>query len=253
MKAKIITLDIENTPNLAYVWGKWQQDVIKFERESYLLSVAWKWYGEKKGHFLGLPDFESWEKDKTCDKSLVLAIRGLLDEADIVIGHNVERFDLPKISSRFLFHGILPPSPFRVIDTLKIARRHFKLNCNKLDSICKFLKIDGKIRHQGADLWFDCMNGCPKAWKTMKSYNLRDTVITEKVYEKLRPFSEDRVHVGLFEENPMGTCPCCGSRNLVRRGYKVANTRVYRQYCCSDCGRWSRSVLCEKDIKPDVT
>ena len=33
MKPKVLLFDIETSPNLAYVWGKYQQDVVAFEEE----------------------------------------------------------------------------------------------------------------------------------------------------------------------------------------------------------------------------
>lgn len=252
MSAKILIYDVENSPNLAWTWAKYQQDVVKFEREWHLMSFAWKWYGEKKTHCLALPDFEGYEKNPYCDKQLCTKLWALFDEADICIGHNLVKFDNKKAAARFLYHGLPPHSPFKSIDTLKIARRHFNFTCNRLDSLCKHLGIGQKVKHTGSQLWFDCLAGDPHAWRLMKRYNKVDVSITEKLYERLRPWSEDTVHVGLYEENPMGKCPCCGSSNLIRRGYKVASTRVYRQYQCKDCGRWSRSVMCEKETKADL-
>ena len=252
MSAKILIFDIENTPNKSYTWGKWNQNVIKFDKEFYLLSIAWKWYGEKKVHYLGLPDSPTYAKKPDCDKFLCEALWKLFDEADITVGHNSISFDHGKANSRFIEHGMKPHSPVRQIDTLRIARRQFNFNCNKLGSLATKLGIGAKVKHTGSDLWFDCMNGCPKAWRLMKSYNKGDVIITEKLWEILRPWSEDNIHVGLFEENPLGRCPCCSSANLVKRGYRVASTRVYRQYVCKDCGRWSRSVLSEKETKADI-
>lgn len=252
MSAKILIFDIETSPNLAYTWGKYQQDVIKFEREFFLLSFAWKWYGDRKVHCLKLPDFDSYAKDPYDDKPLCKALWDLFDEADITVGHNSVKFDHRKSQARFIQHGFLPHSPVRMVDTLRIARRHFMFNCNRLDSLAKLLDLGSKVQHTGSNLWFDCMGGCPKAWRQMEKYNKQDVVLTEQVYERLRPWSDDTVHVGLFEENPLGKCPCCGSSNLVKRGYKVAATRVYRQYNCKDCGRWSRSVMSEKQTKADI-
>jgi hypothetical protein len=252
MAAKILFYDIENSPNLSWTWAKYQQDVLKFEREWHLMSVAWKWYGEKKAHVLALPDFEGYEKDRFNDKELCTKLWTLFDEADIVIGHNSNSFDQPKANARFIYHGLGPYSPVKQIDTLKIARRHFKFTCNKLDSLCQHFGIGAKTKHPGMDLWFRCLDGDMKAWDLMKRYNRTDVVILEGLYNKLKPWSDDAVHVGLYEEDPMGKCPCCGSVNLVRRGYKVAATRVYRQYQCKDCGRWSRSVMSEKEVKADI-
>lgn len=251
-KAKILFFDLENSPNLCYAWGKYDQNIIRFEQEFYLMSFSWKWYGESKTHCLALPDFPGYAKNPTCDKALCKKLWELFDEADITIGHNIKKFDHGKANSRFIYHGMLPHSPVKKIDTLLVARRFFNFNCNKLDSLCRLLGIGSKVRHTGADLWFDCMKGDEKAWQLMKRYNKTDVILVEQLYERLRPYSDDNVHVGLFEENPLTRCPCCSSINLIRRGYRVASTRTYRQFVCNDCGRWSRSVMCEKDKKADI-
>src|SRR3990167_3818406 len=45
---KILLFDIETTPNLAYVWGKYEQDVIQYKSEWYMLSWSAKWLGGPK-------------------------------------------------------------------------------------------------------------------------------------------------------------------------------------------------------------
>jgi len=252
VSAKILVFDIETSLNLGYCWSKYQQDIIRFEEEYHLLSFAWKWYGESKTYVKALPDYPSYEKNPKCDKALCKDLWELFHEADITVGHNSMRFDHPKANSRFILNGLGVHSPVKMIDTLRIARSNFKFNCNKLDSLAQAFNLGKKQSTGGVDLWFGCREGCPTAWKKMKSYNRGDVIITEKLYDVLRPWSEDNVHVGLYEENPLGRCPCCGSTNLIRRGYKVAATRVYRQYQCKSCGRWSRSVMSEKDKKADL-
>lgn len=252
MSAKILLWDTETAANKAYVWGKYQQDVIAYDQEWYMLCFSYKWLGEKKTNVVSLPDFPGYQKDLSNDKKLVTSLWNLLNEADIAIGHNSAKFDHRKANARFAFHGLPPHSPVRIIDTLQIARRHFAFNCNRLDSLGELLGLGRKVPHKGFDLWKGCMSGDTASWKTMVKYAKGDVDLLEKIYLRLRPYSEDSVHVGLFEENPLGKCPCCGSANLIKRGYRVASTRVYKQYVCKDCGRWSRSVMSEKETKADL-
>lgn len=252
MSAKILLWDCETSANLAYVWQKYQQDVLAYEKEWYMLCYSYKWLGERKTHVVSLPDFSGYAKNKTDDRQLCTKLWELLNEADITIGHNSIRFDHPKANARFVYHGLPPHSPVKKIDTLQIARRNFKFNCNRLDSLGDLLGLGRKVKHSGFDLWKKCMAGDLTAWKTMVKYAKGDVDLLERIYMRLRPWSDDNVHVGLYEEDPLGKCPCCGSPNLVKRGYRVASTRVYRQYQCKDCGRWSRSVMSEKETKADI-
>src|SRR6516164_8969462 len=120
--AKILFLDIETAPSLGWVWGKWEQNVIDFKRDWYVLSFAYKWAGDKKVTAKGLNDYKGYQKDRENDKALLADIWELLDETDIVVAHNGDKFDLPKINTRLLQHKNVPPSPYKTVDTLKIAR-----------------------------------------------------------------------------------------------------------------------------------
>ena len=54
---RILIYDLESAPNVGYTWRKWDQNVIEFVQEWYILTVAWKWLGEKKVYVEGLPDY----------------------------------------------------------------------------------------------------------------------------------------------------------------------------------------------------
>ena len=115
---KILLLDIENSPNLAYVWGKYQQDVVQFEREWFILSYAYKWLNDTKVQAKALPDYKKvFKKDSTNDEELLKDLWKILNEADIIIAHNGDEFDIKKINARFVFHGLTPPAPYKTIDT----------------------------------------------------------------------------------------------------------------------------------------
>src|SRR4029078_8668904 len=92
------------------------------------------WLGERKMLSDRLTPREAKNQN---DKRIVKNLWKLLNEADVVIAHNGDRFDLPKINARFLIHQIKPPSHYETIDTLKTARRKFGLTSNKLDYITK--------------------------------------------------------------------------------------------------------------------
>ena len=67
--ARVLLYDIETVPNLAYVWGKWEQNVIRFESEWHMLCFAYKWLGEKKTHVVALPDFAGRTRRMTTTSS----------------------------------------------------------------------------------------------------------------------------------------------------------------------------------------
>src|ERR1035437_5504487 len=179
-KPRILLWDIESAPNLGFAWGLWEQNILSFEHQWYLLSIAWRWLGEKTTHVQGLIDFERFTVDPQDDYELAALAHRLFSEADIVIAHNGIAFDTKKAQARMLFHGFDPPTPFREVDTLKIARRHFAFTSNKLGDLCDVLGIGRKLETGGFQTWLGCMRGDPKAWAKMKRYNKQDVVILEK-------------------------------------------------------------------------
>ncbi len=85
---RILLWDVESSPSLGWVWNKWQTNVIAFEEDWYLLSIAWKFLGDKNVQVKGLDDFPDYHTHPQTDKQLVEIARDLFDESDIVVGHN---------------------------------------------------------------------------------------------------------------------------------------------------------------------
>jgi len=236
-KPAIVLLDIETSPNLGYVWGKWQQDVIEFDKEWHILCFAYKWLGDKKAKIVALPDFAGYAKDKENDRKVVEKLHDILTKADVVIAHNGDGFDIPKINTRFVYHGIRPPEPFKTVDTCRIAKSKFGFTSNKLDDIGRYLRVGRKMKHGGFDVWRGCMAGDKGAWNTMKRYNVQDVHLLEQVYLKLRPWMTN--HPNLNAYTGTDACPKCQGWNLRRQGYKVLVVGKRQQFQCKDCGAWS--------------
>jgi DNA polymerase elongation subunit (family B) len=101
-----------------------------------MLSFAVKWDGEKRVKTYALPDYPLFKRDKENDRDLVKDLYDVFDEADILIAHNGDRFDIRKSNARFIQHGLKPPITYKTIDTLKIARRQkFKFDSNRLNDL----------------------------------------------------------------------------------------------------------------------
>ena len=127
-----------------------------------------KWYGENKIRCLGLNDYDDYALDKDNDLDLTKTIHRLIDEADLTIAHNGDRFDTRKVHARFAIHGLNPPSPVRSIDTLKVARKYFAFTSNRLNDLGEVLGLGKKESTGGFQLWLDCMAGDARAWARMK-------------------------------------------------------------------------------------
>lgn len=181
------------------------------------------------------------------DKALIKEIWHLLDRAEIVVAQNGDAFDLKKINARFAYWKLPPPSPYRTVDTLKIARRYFAFTSNKLDSLGEYLGLGRKIKHEGFELWKRCMAWDKKAWEQMKLYNKQDVILLEKVYLHLLPWIKTHPNLGVYTDK--WVCPKCGSRRLIRRGFQYNSSTKYARIQCKDCHGWSRSPINEQKDK----
>jgi len=232
---KTVFLDIETAPNLGWVWGKWEQNVLDMKSDWYILSYGYKWAHEKKVITRGLIDFPEYQKDKENDYKLVKELWDILNEADIVVAHNGDAFDLPKINTRFISHGLTPPAPYKTVDTLKIARKNFAFDSNKLDDLGRYLGIGRKLPHTGFHLWKGCMIGDPESWRVMKKYNGHDVELLEELYYLVRAWDKKHPHVN---QGQAEVCPKCGSDNVQRRGFNFTLLSKKQRYQCRDCAGW---------------
>lgn len=252
MAQKILLIDIETSPNLGYVWGKYQQDVIRFNKEWYILCFAAKWLGAKEKVFCeSLPDYSLYKKDPSNDKALLQVLHDLLSQADIVVAHNGDDFDFKKINARFMVHGMEPPAPYKTVDTLKVARRYFGFTSNKLGDLAQTLSIDGGKIDTTFNLWLGCLAGDNRSWAKMRAYNKRDVELLEEVYMRLRPWDSTHPNAGVLTEGLI--CPRCESKHMQSRGTYVAKTRTYQRFQCQDCGGWMRAFNASpRGRKPQV-
>jgi hypothetical protein len=223
------------------VWGLWQQNVSinQLMESSYVLCYAAKWLGEEDIYF------DSVHQSKP--KTMLKGIHALLDSADAVIHYNGTKFDIPTLNKEFLLSKLLPPSPYKQIDLLRVVRSNFRFPSNKLDYVSQRLGLGSKHAHEGHDLWVKCMNGDKDAWKRMEEYNIQDVVLLESLYDNLLPWIKNAPNRNLYQDTT--GCPTCGSTRLHKRGTAVSTTGSYQRYQCRDCGSWSQGT---KSIRKSV-
>lgn len=252
-EAKILVYDLEITPTLGYTYGLWQTNVIKVEQQPYLMSFSYRWYGDKtKTICRALPDMETYKVDPTNDYLLVKELWHLFDEADVVVAHNAARFDNRVATAFFLEHGLLPPSPYKTVDTLQAAKRYARFGSNSLNSLGDLFNLGQKTKETHGGLWYDCLQGDKKAWAKMKKYNDQDVNILYKLYEKLRPWITNHPNIARITNRPE-SCPKCGSHKLQQRGQRTTNVSRYFRYHCQDCGGWCagrQAFRKDEDVKP---
>lgn len=242
LKQRIVTLDIETSPLMGYTWEIWEANVLKVLKRSSILCVSWKWMDEKKVHNIAQIDSKFYKGGVENDYEVVRKIREVLDQADVVITQNGNSFDLPILNGRMLVHSIPPPSPYKKIDTKKIAKSTFQFESNKLADMCKYVGIGQKTNPGGFAAWEGCMAGDKKAWKSMIKYSNNDVLITEQLYLKMRPYMESHPNLNVITGR-LDACPYCQNEQLQARGWGYNATSKYRRFQCigkNGCGAWSK-------------
>lgn len=241
---KILVLDIETSPIMGYVWSLWQQNLSlgQVTKEWCILSFCAKWLGDPKIIY----EDNSRQRNKEDDNRIVRKLWKLLDKADIVVAHNGKKFDIRKIQARFLLLGLPPTSPFKVVDTLLEARKHFAMTSAKLefltDKLCTKHKKLKHGKYPGFALWVECLKGNQEAWAEMKEYNIEDVLSLEELYLILRPWMQGHPNVANYDEDDTEDahkCPACGSSDVIRKGTRSTQVGKYTRYHCK-CGHWSR-------------
>lgn len=235
---RILVVDLENSPLVGYTWELYEQNVLKIVKPWYILCFAYKWLEEGSTKVVALPDFKLYKKQPENDYEVVKRLHELFDQADIILAQNGDAFDVKKANARFIFHKMTPPSQYKTIDTLKIARRYFKFTSNKLGDLGEYFGLGRKVSTGGFELWDRCMNKDMEAWALMKKYNKRDVDLLEKVYIKLRPWAKTHPNLAMYSEENVPICPNCQSKKIQRRGYTPTNSLWYRRFQCQDCTTW---------------
>lgn len=241
---KILIIDIETFPNIGYIWGKYDQNVIRYTQQKCIATFSAKWLGEKKMISKALPDYAGYTPKSYDDRGIVEDLWKLFDEADVVVAHNGDEFDIKFCQARFIFHGMQPPSPIKSVDTKKVARQVANFNSNKLDDLGDLFGLGRKIKTD-FDLWDGCINGDQTCWHKMVRYNEKDVKMLEKLYLRLRPWTRNHPN---FTEGCIA-CPKCGSLKINWRGLQRATTATYRRFQCQDCGGWGRTTQSVKGHK----
>lgn len=242
---KILLFDIETAPCVSHIWGLWQElkSTKMIIKDWYVLCWCAKWIDGSKIFSSALPDHKSYKHHPECDKAVMQDLWDLLDEADMAIAHNGIKFDRRKVNARFIINNIPPPSPYKMIDTLRIARSQFAFTSNRLDDLGRYLGVGKKVDTGGFNLWIECMQGDKKSWKKMVDYCANDVRLLERVYLKLRPYMPNHPSVALDSTNDVLCCNKCGSKNIIKRGFTYATMGKYQRYQCNECGGWCKDGI----------
>lgn len=238
---KILILDIETLPIEALVWDVWNQNINmeQIEKDWSVLSWAAKWLFDTNVMGASVTAAEAKAHE---DISVLRDVWKLLDEADLVITHNGDRFDFKRLNARFFIHGLPKPMYYKSIDTWRVAKDNFDLTYGKLDWIARVTGIGRKVETK-FEWWKECHEGNQKYLDLMLEYNKWDVNLEEEAYLKLRPWMTNHPNMNLFTlSGDVPCCPTCGGLDLHWNGKYSTPLGLYKAFRCQSCGTIGRST-----------
>jgi hypothetical protein len=226
--------DLETSPNVMFSWRAGYKINLSHDniiQERAIICVCYKWEEEDDVHCI------EWKKGN--DKQLVKQFSKIILEADEIVAHNGNKFDLKWFNTRNLIHNLPPIPQYKTVDTLTIARKHFYLNSNRLDYLGKILLNEGKI-DVPYDLWKRiCLHHEPSAMEEMVRYCKKDVELLERVWKKLSAYDAPKSHTGVLRGLERWTCPHCGSENVkVSKTIVTSKGITQKQMKCGSCHRY---------------
>ncbi len=227
---KILLMDLETAPNVADVWKFFRTNVgvNQVRRNGRIIMWAAK--------FLNDPTIHTMNEIDNGREKMLRGLHALMEEADVIVGQNGDRFDIRWANWEFLKEGLDPPAPSKTVDTLKVLRNRFYLPSYRLDYVCRQLGLGRKVKHVGHELWLGWEAKDEKAKATMIRYCINDVKLLQRLYYKIRPWIKNHPVVGLYSDKGRPSCPNCGSTKVHKKGRAYTNAGIYHRYKCSDCG-----------------
>ena len=231
---RVLFLDIETRPLVLQGWALFNQNfgLEQIQEDWTILSYSAK--------FLNSEEVIYSDVSEKTEDDLIAELHELFDKSDFLIGHNLDRFDLPKIRARMITRGFPPHSPVRTVDTLKIAKQEFKFTSNRLAYLTNLLcKTNKKLDHAkfaGHKLWKEFVKGNPEAIQEMREYNMCDVTSLEELYLILAPWSTKAPQFELYEDEvDMSAWEPCG--------YVYTNLAKYEKFRNKKTGQFKRGRI----------
>lgn len=249
MTRKILVLDLENSPFLAYTFDIYNANIqpVQVVEEPRVLSFAAGWADKKAVMFFSeYEGFGPYPTPEECHRHMVEEAFRLLDECDVLVTYNGDRHDIPHLKREFELAGLGEPSPFVSVDLYKVEKR-VKWGFRRLKTVSAYRNLTRKIDNSGWALWRGVLSPDPdvrhKSWMEMRPYNKGDVVTTRELFHANLHNITNLPAAALYRDGGDElACPNCDSRNVQRRGYSVTKSRKYPRYQCQGCTKWFKGT-----------
>lgn len=219
-KLKTLFFDIEAT-NLSASMG-------------YILCIGYKWAHEKEVHLIRIDQTPEGRLHKTDDSGVLKQFGKVFEQADVVVHHFGEYFDIPFIQTRRMMKGLKPMPVVAQVDTWRIAKKRLKFHSNRLAALISSLKCPYAKTELKGDIWIEAMAGEKKAVDYVVKHCKYDVLSLEWVYDKIKPVW-DR-HPRMFFSKDERQCPECGKLAGQGKGKRACQSHQYERMVCTACG-----------------
>lgn len=241
---KRLFFDIETSYNIVKAWRAGYGlninpgDII---HERAIICVSYKWQDDDKVYNI------EWDKNQN-DKELLIKISNLILEADEVVAHNGDRFDIKWLRTRCFMQGLPFPAYVKSLDTLLKSKSMFNFQSNKLDYITKAVNVSNKMESGGLGLWDDIiLRKDNEAMKRMVAYCNQDVVALEEFFIKMFPYTKPETHVGVHNGEEKYSCPQCGEANNIAKIKHIITAAGTKQHLFN-CGKCNSTYKVSNSI-----
>lgn len=232
---KTLLLDMELSFAIYYAFPSKREQYLSARNiihHQFCPCAAWKWDHEvSKYHIKITDDKKRFKKNFRDDYIVAKKLHELMTEADVIVAHNGDAFDIKHANVLFINHGLGPIPEKKSLDTLKAARKYFNFAGNDLDSLSKRFGGKGKISKPD---WQALTDGDAKAINKAAQYCVNDVSELERVFHALRPYIRNLP--ALRTPGGLSHCEACGSKRLQKRGFGFDGKKMYQRVKCMECG-----------------
>lgn len=172
--AKVLYFDLETalmkvtTFSTGRQWVNWKS----VEQDTFVLCWGAAWMHKPKLKVIS-KSVTGEQATMADDYDCLLPLWEMMDEADYIVGHNMRGFDWKMVNARFITHGWSAPRESKIIDTLLLSHRRYRVASHSMDAWVK--KLGGQMKEDmRREDWEACLKGDEKALAKMEHYCRND-------------------------------------------------------------------------------
>lgn len=240
---KILIFDTETSCPLVFAFGRRKQfinDKAIYKEGGRILCFSYKWLGSDKvkSHWMTPEEIEDND-----DSRLACILFGLYEEADAVVGYNLQGFDDKVVQTRALACGLGKLPSVKKIDPYLQAKKKLRLPSNSLDNVCAYFGLPQKTA-TGMELWAKVQAGEIQAMQNMVSYCENDVEVLVNVHHLLQGLGNvnSDYNAALYYNDDEVRCRTCGSTDVENTGRSVTTSAsVFDEVRCNNCNAVHRT------------